>query len=109
VAQCQPVDAGDGGRVRRMKSIDYTRDGKKYRSIVRDKDNDPEIGLKQSPPDVDLLDWAALKIRLHNALMDACLLTLDDVQRRGQTFNAVVLKALGKPLMQLYQEMENKQ
>jgi hypothetical protein len=40
--------------------------------------------------------------------MAAGLITLDDVQRRGQDFNSVVLKALGKPLMNLYQEMENK-
>ena len=31
--------------------------GYKHKSLIRDNDTDPSIGLLQSPPDIDQLDW----------------------------------------------------
>lgn len=52
-----------------MKTITY-RDsqGKLHRSMVRNVDDDPKIGIPQDPPDVFSLDWVAIANDLHNEL-----------------------------------------
>lgn len=87
-----------------MKKVFFTRDGFNYASLIRDNDTDPSTGIIQSPPDLRQLDWNSIQRNLHNALLEHNLLTLKDIQIRQNEFNKIVLSAVGKPLMNLYQE-----
>lgn len=89
-----------------MKLVTFERDGKRYKSLIRDNDTNPEIGLIVSPPDLSQLDWQAIETKLHNALLDKNLVTLHEVQSRQAEFNQCVLAAIGKPLFSLYQNEE---
>lgn len=87
-----------------MKKVFFTRDGFNYASLIRDNDTDPTAGIIQAPPDIRQLDWELIQRKLHNELLERGLLTLKDVQIRQNEFNKIVLSAVGKPLMNLYQE-----
>lgn len=78
--------------------------GRKHKSLIRNGDTDPTIGLIQSPPDLTQLDWQAIQVNLHNALLDKGIITLSDAQSRVNDFNQCVLAAIGKPLFRLYQQ-----
>lgn len=91
-----------------MKEVTYTdANGYKHKSLVRDTDTDPSIGLLKSPPDLEQLDWYVIKLTLHNLLLDKGIITLEDAQSRPNEFNQCVLAAVGKPLFKLYQQQEN--
>lgn len=91
-----------------MKLLTYINEnGLKFKSIVRDTDIDPAIGLLQSPPDIFKLDWETIPKTLHNALVERGFFTRQDVQDRQSDFNNVVLAVIGKPLFRLYQELED--
>lgn len=87
-----------------MKLVTFQDDqGRRHKSLIRDNDTDPTIGLIQSPPDLSQLDWQAMQVNLHNALLDKGILTVSDAQDRVSDFNQCVLAAIGKPLFSLYQ------
>lgn len=86
-----------------MRQTIFTRNGFNYISLIRDNDTDPTTGIIQSPPDVQQLDWESIQRNLHNTLLERGLLTLKDVQIRQNEFNKIVLAAVGKPLLKLYQ------
>lgn len=94
-----------------MKLLTYEDpNGYKHKSLVRDTDTDPSIGLLHSPPNLDALDWRIIRVTLHNLLLEKGILTMEDAQNRQNEFNQCVLVAVGKPLMRLYQstgEFEN--
>ena len=91
-----------------MKLLTYTdANGFKHKSLVRDTDTDPAIGLLKSPPDLEQLDWYVIKLTLHNSLLDKGILTLEDAQSRPNEFNQCVLAAVAKPLFRLFQQQEN--
>lgn len=88
-----------------MKLVSFQDDdGRRHKSLIRNNDTDPTIGLIQSPPDLSQLDWRAMEVNLHNALLDKGILTLSDAQSRVSDFNQCVLAAIGKPLFGLYQK-----
>lgn len=88
-----------------MKLVTYEdTNGYKHKSLIRNGDSDPSIGLLQSPPNLDLLDWRIIRITLHNLLLEKGILTMSDAQNKNQEFNQCVLVAVGKPLMRLYQQ-----
>lgn len=90
-----------------MKLLTFTDDnGYSYKSLVRDNDTDPSIGLIQSPPDLRQLDWEAIAKNIHNALLERGLLTIQDVQIRSTEFNQIILAKVGKKIFSLYQEQE---
>lgn len=78
--------------------------GYKHNSLIRDNDTDPTIGILQSPPNLDQLDWQVIKVTLHNMLLEKGLITLGDAQNQASEFNKCVLSAVGKPLFRLYQQ-----
>lgn len=88
-----------------MRVVKWTdRDGYNHLSWVRDEDTDQDApnGLPHDPPDVNLLDWEAIKRELHNLLVDRELLTWTDVQRKdGQLLNAITT-VMKRPLISLY-------
>lgn len=81
--------------------------GYKHKSLVRDNDTDPSIGILQSPPDLEQLDWHVIKVTLHNMLLEKGFVTLADIQNRTNEFHQCVLSAVGKPLFRLYQQETN--
>jgi hypothetical protein len=88
-----------------LKKVVFTdKDGLKRLSILRDKDNDPEAGIIQSPPDLSQLDWQVIVKNIHNGLMEHELITLKDVQIRGAEFNKIIMAAVVKPIFGLYQQ-----
>lgn len=65
-----------------MKKVEWT-DGKGYMrgAFIRDEDG-PErasYGIQVAPPDVDVIDWDAVKRDLHNELYRRGILTWEDL------------------------------
>lgn len=88
-----------------MKLVTFTdQNGYNHKSLLRDNDTDPAIGLLQSPPDFTQLDWNEIARNIHNALLDAGLLTVNDVQIRQADFNKIILAKVGKKIFALYQQ-----
>lgn len=92
-----------------MRLVIWTdKNGYKHRSLVRDDDPDEAApgGIRQEPPSLDNLDWEAVKLELHNRLMDAGLWTWQDVQRK-EGLPGIILAVLRTRLINLYREGEN--
>ena len=56
-----------------MREVEWKdRHGYRHRSLVRDTDPDSaaENGIRQDPPDLDLLDWEGIKRDIHNAMIE---------------------------------------
>lgn len=78
--------------------------GKRHTSMVRDTDPDSMApkGISLDPPDVEQIDWEAVKRDLHNALMDQGLINMDDVSRQQVGLTSAILGALRTRLILLY-------
>jgi len=112
-----------------MRSVTWTDTaGYTRRSLIRNSDPDdlaPEIGIPADPPDLDLLDWAAVtaqfpdldlvefKRKLHNRLVQTGLITWKDVQRSQNGLSSAVMFAgrnrellavIKRPLVALYRQ-----
>lgn len=88
-----------------MKQVIWTdENGYNHLSTIRDKDNDPSIGMLKSPPDLDNLNWGEIKRQLHNSLVQKGIFTVKDAQQ--QDLNHCVLATVSKALFRLYQEEE---
>ena len=90
-----------------MKIVDYTDgQGRMMRSLLRD--NDPpewarqNRGIPQNPPDLELIDWEDVKVKLHNELAVRGLLTFEDVQRQQTGLSAAIRAVLLPRLTKLY-------
>lgn len=88
-----------------MKTITY-RDsqGKLHRSMVRNIDDDPHIGIPQDPPDVSNLDWAGIANDLHNELTARGLATYADLSRNQQDLSGAILAAVKTRVINLFKE-----
>jgi hypothetical protein len=82
------------------------KDGYDHQSLVRDKDPDSAApkGIRQDPPDMNQVDWEAVKLELHNALIANGLITWKDVQLKGNGVTGVILAVLRRRLVELYRE-----
>lgn len=88
-----------------MKLVLWTDDkGRKHRSFLRDSDPDhlAPLGVPDDPPNLDRLDWDAIKIELHNALVERGLITWQDVQKSQSGISSSVLAVFRRPLIGLY-------
>lgn len=95
-----------------MKTVKWTdKRGYKHRSLLRDADPDDLAprGILHDPPDLEALDWEAVKMDLHNALVDAGLFSWREVQAQGANdgLRGAILSALKKRLIALYREVDN--
>lgn len=89
-----------------MKLVTFTDpNGFNHKSLIRDNDSDPAIGLIQTVPDLTRLDWEAMARSIHNKLVERELFTLKDVQERNVEFNQVIMATVVKPIFALYQEI----
>lgn len=79
--------------------------GRNHKAMIRD--GDPVhyalngYGIPLDPPDIDSLDWEAIKTALHNAMLEQGLTSWEDVKRSGGGLN-VVLGVLKRHLMTLF-------
>lgn len=92
-----------------MRVVTWTdKNGYKHRSLVRDDDPDDmaEQGVLQDPPNLEELDWADIKMDLHNALVERGLFSWRNVQERGGLRGAI-LSTMKRRLVYLYREAEN--
>lgn len=80
------------------------QNGIERQSLVRDNDTDPAIGLVQSPPDVQSLNWQAISKSIYLKLLERGLFTLKDIQVRNVEFNQIIMATVVKPIFGLYQE-----
>lgn len=86
-----------------MKVVIYVdEEGYKRQVLLRDQDNDPRLGIPQEPPDINALDWEAIKRDLHNQLVDRKLMSWADVQKAQNGISASITAALKRELINLY-------
>lgn len=88
-----------------MRRIDWEdRNGYKRASLIRDHDPDSvaEAGIPMGPPDLEALDWEGLKRDLHNALMEAHILTWEDLQKTNANLQGIACRALKRHIVQLF-------
>jgi len=88
--------------MRKVIWIDET--GYKRVSLIRDTDPDSmaQAGVPVCAPDLEEMDWGALKRELNNALVDRGLYTWQDVQAAQNGITSSVLAVFRKPLVNLY-------
>ena len=82
--------------------------GKRHVSEVRDTDPDSMApkGLMRDPPDVEFIDWEAVKRDLHNALLDQGLITYQDIVRQQVGVTSAVLGSVRKRVVALYRPVK---
>jgi hypothetical protein len=54
------------------------------------------------PPDVEQIDWEAVKRDLHNALLEAGLVTIEDVSHQQVGVTSVILGVMRRRVVALY-------
>jgi len=89
-----------------MKRVEWVDEqGKKHASLVQDDILQPvDEGVPLEPPDVERLDWEAIKRDLHNELFHRGLIDWTSVQALGNGLQAAILAALHRKLQDLYRE-----
>jgi hypothetical protein len=83
--------------------------GKRHASLVRDTDHDSMApkGVRLDPPDIEQIDWEAVKRDLHNALIDQGLITQQDVSRQQTGITSAILGAMRRRVILLYRPIIN--
>ena len=78
--------------------------GRNRRSLVRANDPDSLAprGIPQDPPDLDLLDWDAIKRDLFNALQARGLRTIEDVEAQSNGLTGALRSVFNRRLLALY-------
>jgi len=87
-----------------MRTVIWTdSNGYKHKATVRDRDTDEMaqhgMGLSSDPPDVNGIDWEAVKRNLHNLLIDRNMTTWARVKRSDSQVGGVFIQALKGPFM----------
>ena len=92
--------------MRRVQWID--RKGRNHASVVRDRDPDDlakaGYGIPGDPPDVDQLDWDAIKRDLHNELLARGIITYEDLVAAQNGATGAILAAIRSRLTTLYRQ-----
>jgi len=87
-----------------MRTVIWTDgNGYKHKAAVRDCDNDEMaqrgMGLSNDPPNVNDVDWEAVKRNLHNLLLDRNMTTWVSVKRSDSQVGSVFIQALKGPVL----------
>lgn len=88
-----------------MRKVTYTdQEGYLRTRLVRDNDPDEAapLGIPCDPPDLDQIDWPAVKRDLHNLLAARGLFTLSDIQRTQSNLRSAILDVTFRRLLALY-------
>jgi hypothetical protein len=92
-----------------MRYLTYEdENGKKWRVAVRDNDPDTfaKFGVPAGPPDIELIDWDALKMQVHDVLFKMGVYTRKDLQGSGVGLVAA-LNVFKRHLIALYKSSSN--
>lgn len=91
-----------------MRYVVYTDErGWKRRSLVRDTDSDEMApkGIPAGPPDLDTVDWNAIKKEINNAMVDQGLFTWNDLQGSSVGLQVVTLP-IRRALSSMFREQD---
>lgn len=69
---------------------------------VKDDAETTEYGIPEAIPDLNRLDWEEIKRELHNQLTQESFTTWQDVQRRQDVFQGIVLAVVRNKIINLY-------
>lgn len=89
-----------------MRFVIFTDErGFRRRAMIRDKDGDEmaRSGVPAGPPDLDFIDWEAVKRDINNLLVEHRLFTWDDVNRSPMGLK-VIEGTIRRYLSAIYQE-----
>lgn len=89
-----------------MRLIRYENvDGYLYQAWIPENSpaSDAEKGVPYNPPDVNRLDWDAIKRELNNLLVKRDIITLKDVDVSG-ALSGTILSVIQPKLIELYKE-----
>ena len=80
--------------------------GYRHRGMVRNNDPDSAapLGIRQDPPDLEQLDWEEIKRDMHNAMVDAGIVTWADLQNKD--LRRVILGATQRRIQSLFRNRE---
>lgn len=90
-----------------MKTVTWVdKQGWSHQSLLRDNDPDASApqGIPQDPPDVNSLDWDAIKRDLHQELLNRGLLNWSDLERLQNSLSAVATTVLKPYLVLLFRQ-----
>lgn len=94
----------------RMKTVKWTdKDGYHHISLLRDGDPDslaPQ-GISCDPPNIEDLDWNAIKREIHNLLVDRGITRMNDLNRDG--LNNSIIVPIRRRMIELYRSNEIKE
>ena len=90
-----------------MKTIEWTDErGWFHRALVRDQDGVTQamagMGLSQDPPDVDRINWEAVKRDLHNLLVQHKIVNWENIRSSNNQLGGILIKALKKHVITLF-------
>lgn len=82
-----------------MKTVEWTdKDGYNHKALLRDNDPDEMAwngyGISADPPDIEGIDWSAVKRDLHNLLLLHGITGFDSIRQGNQFFGSVLTKCL---------------
>lgn len=66
--------------------------------------SDADKGIEYNPPDLNRIDWDAVKREINNDLIKVDLITLKDVAKVNSPLSNIILSAIRPKLIQLYKE-----
>ena len=94
-----------------MRTVVWTdNSGYKHKSVVRDQDGDDVaqrgMGLSNDPPNVNDIDWEAVKRNLHNLMLDRNLTTWSAVKRSDSHIGGLFIQVLKGPVMAWLREVD---
>jgi len=93
-----------------MRLTTYTKNGKKH-CVLLPEDTaggavvNPEYGVPADPPDIESMDWDAIKREMHNTLVDNGLTNWLDVQQSQVGFQSA-LSVVKRYLIRLYRDQD---
>lgn len=95
-----------------MKKVIIEGEGGRLKAFwVKDDAETTEYGIPELPPDLNRLDWEGMVTELHNQLVIEGFTTWQDVQRRQDVFQGIVLAVVRNKIINLYklvdQEVKN--
>ena len=94
-----------------MKTVEWTTEnGYERRALIRDEDPVQLAygggGLAIGPPDLEQLDWDAIKRELHNTLVSRGLNSWAEVQRSQNGITSAITAVLRRRIINLYRQQE---
>ena len=89
-----------------IKTIHTDEQGRKQAYYVNEYMSDPTEGIPVNVPRVEDLDWDAIKLEIHNSLVENGLFTWDDVQKRQTAITSILRATLLRKIIALYRTEE---